>query len=218
MNRRQYLGVLGGGIAALSAGCSSANADTYLDEPDLRADPETLPYPAYGQSLPEVTIPDPLADAEVPIGVEGRELMVTFIYTHCDAACPRLMSSLRNVQAQTLEDGAIDRTAFRAVTFDPERDDADRLETYADRMNVALDENWRFLRPESAEEAERVVMDEFGVRFERTHPEEMDKYMFSHRSLILLVNAEGYVERSYTDSTRSWQSIYDDLQTLRSRA
>ncbi|WEL17788.1 Cytochrome oxidase Cu insertion factor, SCO1/SenC/PrrC family [Halorhabdus sp. SVX81] len=230
MNRRQYLGAIGGGIAALSAGCSTAESDTtvtsersidasntYLDTPDLRAEPSILPYPAYGQSLPDVTLSDPLAGDSVSIDSDGRDTLITFFYSHCQTVCPRLISALRNVQAKAIEDNRIDTTAFQAVTFDPERDDADRLGGYADRMNVALDENWRFLAPDSPEDAKDIVMDEFGVRFERTHPEEMDKYMFTHRSLILLVNADGYVERSYTDSTPSWQSIYDDLRTLRDR-
>jgi len=217
VNRRQYLGAIGGGIAALSAGCSADDSDTYLDKPDLRAEPSQLPYPVYGQSLPDVTLSDPLAGESVPIGGDNRDTVVTFFYSHCRTVCPRLISALRNVQAKAVEDDLIDTTSFRAVTFDPERDDAERLRGYADRMNVALTENWRFLRPDSPDHARDVVMDEFGVRFERTHPEEMDMYMFSHRSLILLVNADGYVERSYTDSTPSWQSIYDDLKTLRKR-
>lgn len=217
MNRRQYLGTVGSGLAALTAGCSADDSDTYLDEPDLRAEPEQLPYPVYGQSLPDVTLSDPIADEAVAIGDDGRDTLVTFFYSHCQSVCPRLISALRNVQARAIEDGLIDATAFRAVTFDPERDDADRLRGYADRMNVSLAENWRFLAPDSPEHAAEVAMDEFGVQFERTHPDDMEMYMFSHRSLILLVNADGFVERSYTDSTPSWQTIDDDLRTLRDR-
>lgn len=217
MNRRAYLGTVAGGIAALTAGCAADDSATYLDKPDLRAEPENLPYPVYGQSLPAVTLSDPIADEDVSIGADGRDTLVTFFYSHCRTVCPRLISALRNVQAKAIEDNRIDTTAFQAVTFDPERDDADRLRGYADRMNVALDESWRFLRPDSPDDAKDVVMDEFGVRFERTHPEEMEMYMFSHRALILLVNADGYVERSYTDSTPSWQSIDEDLRTLRRR-
>ncbi|CCQ32431.1 Regulatory protein [Halorhabdus tiamatea SARL4B] len=217
MNRREYLGALGGGVAALTAGCSADESDTYLDEPDLRAEPSQLPYPVYGQSLPDVTLSDPIADEEITVGNDDRDTLLTFFYSHCQSVCPRLVSALRNVQANAIEDGLIDTTAFQAVTFDPERDDGDRLRGYADRMNVSLSDNWRFLRPESPEHAQEVVTDEFGVRFERTHPEEMDMYMFSHRALILLVNADGYVERSYPNSTPSWQTIDDDLRTLNDR-
>jgi protein SCO1/2 len=41
--------------------------------------------------------------------------------------------------------------------------------------------------------------------------------MFTHFALILLVNADDYVERAYTGQTPRWQPIYEDLQTLRNR-
>lgn len=58
-------------------------------------------------------------------------------------------------------------------------------------------------------------MDEFGVRFERTHPEEMDMYMFAHAALTLLVNADGYIERAYRTKQPDPKRLVEDLRTVR---
>lgn len=217
MHRREYLGALGTGVVTATAGCLGGDSDTYLDEPDTGYEPADVRFPAYGQRLPEVTISDPLAGESVETTGGESDVLMTFFYSHCQTVCPRLISALRNVQMRAIDDGLIDATRILAVTFDPQRDDAERLGKYADRMDVSLADGWRFLRPDTPEDAKSVVQGEFGVNFERTHPEDMDMYMFNHFALVLLVNADGYVERAYTGSTPRWQDIYGDFETLSER-
>jgi protein SCO1/2 len=217
MQRREYLGALGASAVALTAGCSAGTSDTYLSEPDREFESSEVPYPAYGQTVPAVTIDDPIAGEPIETANADGDQLLTFFYSHCQTVCPRLISALRGVQAKAIDEGLIDALRFRAVTFDPERDDADRLEQYAERMSVSLSDHWRFLRPASPSDAKDIVQEEFGVHFERTQPEDMDMYMFTHFALVLLVNADGYVERAYTGSTPQWRTIYDDLETLRNR-
>ncbi|QGN06666.1 SCO family protein [Halorhabdus sp. CBA1104] len=219
MHRRAYLGSLSGGVAALTAGClgTSGTAETYLAEPDREYDSSAVQYPAYGQQLPEATIADPIAGEAIETTGGNGDQLLTFFYSHCQTVCPRLISALRGVQAKAIETGMVDNVRFRAVTFDPDRDDAERLRQYAKRMDVSLSENWRFLRPDTPDDAKSIVEDTFGVGFERTHPEDMAQYMFTHFALILLVNADDYVERAYTGKAPQWQPIYEDLQTLRNR-
>lgn len=217
MYRREYLGAVGTGAIAFTAGCSGGTQDTHLSEPDREYESSDVPFPAYGQQLPSVTLTDPIADESIETTGSNGDTVMTFFYSHCQTVCPRLISALRSVQAKAIDEGLIETTLFRAVTFDPERDDATRLDQYAERMDVSLEANWRFLRPESPTAASDVVQDTFGVTFERTNPEDMDKYMFTHRALILLVNDDDYVERAYTKNTPRWQTIYDDLATLAKR-
>ncbi|ERG97770.1 MAG: hypothetical protein J07HQX50_01798, partial [Haloquadratum sp. J07HQX50] len=88
--------------------------------------------------------------------------------------------------------------------------------TYADEMNVDADhENWHFLRPASKERAKTVVQDQFGVFFQRTEPEDMDLYMFTHSALTLLVNADGFIERAYRSKSPDEETILSDLNTVR---
>ena len=163
-----------------------------------------------------MTLPAPIESREVGLRDVERASLLTFFYSHCNTVCPVLISTQRNVQAHAQNNGYASDIAFFPVTFDPARDTADRLRTYADEMNVdAAAENWHFLRPASADRAKDVVQDQFGVGFERTDPEEMDMYMFAHSALTLLVNADGFVERAYRSKSPDEETIIDDLETVR---
>ncbi|MFB6136528.1 MAG: SCO family protein [Halobacteriaceae archaeon] len=241
MDRRAYLrGVAGGGVASALAGClagsdGQSSPHTYLDRPESqRADSADLPYPAWGQELPSATLPAPLADETVTTTqfTGQRNVLLTFFYSHCPNVCQQMIGQMRNVQADAIEEGYADEVAFLAVTFDPERDAPQRLETYAEQKHVALDAgNWYFLRPESAERAEAVVTETFGIEFQKTDANgdpvengsgsgngtDSTDYYFTHLGLVLLVDVDGYVERAYQfakSGNPPWQDRRDDLQRV----
>jgi protein SCO1/2 len=227
IRRREYLGATVAAGATALAGClggSSASGPdgatqaTYLDAPDSQVDPADLPYPGYGQAIPDVTLPAPLAGEAVSLRQFDTDLFVTFFYSHCQTVCPRLIGTLRNIKTAASSDGYADDVTAIAITFDPERDTEARLAEYAEAISLDREAgNWYFLRPESASRAETVVQEEFGVAFGRTQPEDMDMYMFNHFSLILLANAGNNVERAYTHKRPAWQELYDDFERLRER-
>lgn len=213
MDRRTYLRGAAVSGTALIAGClSRAESDTVLGEPeDQGADSEDLPYPAYGEELPEATLPDPLRDSEVSTAsFEGeRTLLFTFIFTNCpDGVCPGLTQVFRHAQADAIENEYTDDVAFLTATFDPERDTVEALQEYGEDQGVEYDaENWHFLRPETEERAREVVTDTYGVEYQRVDPDELEgdhahhdmgEYTFEHYPITYLVNPDGYVERAYT--------------------
>jgi protein SCO1/2 len=223
MNRRDYLRTATAVGIAGTAGCvgmldSGGNSNVTLGKPERDADitSEDLPYPAWGQKVPAVSLPAPLEDRTVDLRSVEKPSLLTFFYSHCQTVCPVLVSAMRNVQTHSLNEGYADDVAFFPTTFDPARDDAERFRAYADKMNVDADAgNWHFLRPESKDRAKAVVQDEFGVRFDRTEPEDMDMYMFAHSALTFLVNADGYVERAYRSKSPNADTIISDLEQVR---
>jgi protein SCO1/2 len=222
MNRRAYLATVAAAGISTVAGCSSGESrqaqDTYLAPPDRQVDAADLPYPGHGQVLPDVTLPAPLHGEEISVRQFETDVFVTFFYSNCMTVCPVLVGALRNIQAQAETDGHGDDVTFLAVTFDPERDTESRLREYAEQMNVNREAgNWYFLRPDSVSRAETVVDDEFGVGFRRTHPEDMDMYMFDHFALIALANKSNTIEKAYTDKRTDWGEMYDAFETLRER-
>lgn len=179
-------------------------------------DATDLPYPAYGQDIPDVTLPAPLKGEEISVRQFDTDVVMTFFYSHCQTVCPRLVGALKNIQTRALEDGYSENVTFLAITFDPERDTTARLRDYAKNMNINREpDNWYFLRPESVSRAKSIVGETFGVGFERTHPDDMDMYMFNHFSLIILANRDSVVERTYVDNRPVWQDIYDHFVALR---
>jgi len=221
MRRRTYLRAAAAGGVLGTAGClglGDSNPDVALPEPDREYTSEELPYPAWGQRVPDVTLPAPVDAVEVSTREVETPSLLTFFYSHCNTICPVLIQTMRSVQTHAIENDYADEVTFLPTTFDPERDDAERLRTYGEEMNVEMDRgDWHFLRPESTSRAKSVVDGEFGVTFSRTHPENMDMYMFRHAALTFLVNADGYVERAYRTKQPKAETIIDDLATVRER-
>ncbi len=229
-DRRTVLRAAGAAAVGSSlAGCTGVFGTTgedgvVLDPPenhDRRSDAD-FPYPIHGEELPEATVPASLRDREVRTTefVGDRHAMLTFVFTRCSASCPALTASLVRVQAESVESGFADEFAFMPVTFDPEHDTPAVLEAYGGDRGVDWDAgNWWFLRPEGPDRAEAVVTDTFGVSYQFVPEDEreMDGMAFVHSNLILLVNADGVVERAYDRQPPNPADVLEDVRALRER-
>lgn len=252
MDRRSYLGRLAAATGTLAlAGCSGVlgddggNPNVTLSPPDTQGEPDAFAYPGYGQRVPDVTLTDPIAETEIDVRDVGTPYLMTFVFTHCRDVCPLLTDGLRRVQDDAAENGYGDEVTFLDLTFDPERDDAERFREYADERSVDLDAgNWHFLRAGGPERTRAVVADEhpdgFGVPYRRsdratdgtaeeadgetTDPDtttaddgehDHEGYDFDHLSLVLLANGEGYVERAYPGPNPPVERMIDDLSRVR---
>jgi len=219
--------ILGGSLAGcvdVLGGDDAGEGDVVLGEPpnhDSRSAGD-LPYPIHGESLPEATVPAPLSDRSVTTTefVGDRHVMLTFVFTRCSMTCLALTSNLVQVQADAARNDYGDEFAFLETTFDPEYDTPERLAAYGEERGVDLDAgNWYFLRPESPERARTVATDTYGVFFEYV-PEadrQMENMAWTHSNLLLLVNADGYVERAYDGEVPTPAAVLDDVGTLRER-
>jgi protein SCO1/2 len=222
MDRRAYLAAVTSAVA--SAGCLTSvvgdnGGTTVLDRPeDQQFDSEDIPYPAYGETFPEITVPDPLAEETVDTGTLDETLVVTAFFASCPVECVRLIGQLAGVQHGTVEDGIADEVTFLAITFDPTRDDAKRLREYGQQMNVDMDAgNWRFLRPEGKQRAKAVVDETLGVTYDRVGAGESERlpgYDFRHLSLTFLRNPDGVVERAYRTDNPSHERVLADVNTV----
>jgi protein SCO1/2 len=219
MDRRTYLGTLSAAALGATAGClGGGNPNTTLGEPDRPegVTSEALAYPAWGEQVPDVTLPDPVTGEQVDLRGVDRPAFVSFFYSNCMSICPRLVSALREVQIHSVQNDYADEVGFYPITFDPQRDTGERLREYAGRMNVDLDVgNWHFLRPADRARAKAVLEEEFGFAFRRNRPDDGGKYMFTHIGLVLLVNADGYVERAYRDQEGTEGRYIEDLTRVR---
>lgn len=233
--RRTLLATLGAAaLGGAVAGCVSVgesgdsggteNENVVLEPPENyeRLSTAEIDFPIHGEPLPEVTVEAPLRGQTVTTTsfVGDRHVMTTFVFTRCSMACPALTSNLVQVQATANQDGFADEFAFLPMTFDPEYDTADRIAAYLDERGVDRSAgNWWFLRPAGPNRAREVVADSFGVFYEFV-PEakrDMDNMAWTHSNLVVLANADGYVERAYRGQPPNPATVVDDVQTLRDR-
>jgi len=228
MQRRELLqGVTAAGATGV-AGClsragSGQDSTVVLDPPgDRQFDSDELPYPAYGEALPDFSLPNPLSGERIATEDVDETLVVTGFFATCPAECVQLVGQLAGVQHGTVRDDIADEVRFLAITFDPERDDAAALREYAARMEIDLDAgNWEFLRPRDADAAKRVVDERLGITFDRVGAGEsarVEGYDFNHLSLTFLVNPAGYVERAYRTSQPDADVVLSDVQTVVERS
>lgn len=208
MDRRHYLQSIVTSSVVATAGCldampGSGGRRTVLAPPEQ--DLSAAAHPSHGDDLPAVSLPDPLLDEQISTEqFEGdRTVMMTFFYTNCpDGMCPALILRLRRAQEVAATNGYSENAAFLPVTFDPERDTADVLRTYAGEQGVDLNiGNWHFLRPNEYKIGKKLLSDKFGFQIKKTEADKYENldYAFPHYTLILLVNDRGVVERAYPD-------------------
>lgn len=218
--------MLGAAGATASAGClgvlggGDSHPNVVLGKPDTGdlslEQYRGHRYPVWNERVPDVALPAPLADRTVALREVSTASFLTFFFSSCNDFCPRLVSSLANVQDHSVENGYADAVTFLPVTFDPERDTPERLREYREEMNVEDVGNWYFLRPETKARAKAVVNERF-VPFTRVETDGGGDD-FSHPGVHLLVNAEGYVERAYQmgrGEAPPVQRMIDDLETVR---
>jgi protein SCO1/2 len=237
MDRRHYLAGSAAAATAGLAGCldsvfgesSGATDDVVLDAPDryedLRESRENgnITFPIHADELPEVTVTDALSGRELSTRayVGERHTLLTFIFARCTMVCPTLTAALAQVQANARDRGYDDELAFMPTTFDPEHDTPEVLESFSEDVGAVPDaEAWHFLRPDGEQGAEEVVTGQMGVWFDFVPESERDmsNMAYSHNSVILLVNADGYVERGYNGSrVPGGAGLLDDVETLRER-
>ena len=217
MDRRRFLSTVAASAAVGATGCLGGDDNTVLSPPEnyetlSEAD---LPRPIHGDSLPEATVEAPLRDTDVSTRgfVGDRHVLMTFIYTRCTDVCLSLTANLVQAQVDASEQGYEDEIALLPTTFDPGHDTADVLREYGDERGARVDaDSWYFLRPDGEDRAREVVDETFGVGYERNPPDAAME--FTHTSMILLANKDGYVERAYTGTPPNPAALVEDVRAV----
>ncbi|HEX9827011.1 MAG TPA: SCO family protein [Flavobacteriaceae bacterium] len=114
--------------------------------------------------------------------LKGKTLVVVMIYTSCQAACPRLVADMRNIEAQIPSERR-KNIHFVLVSIDPVTDTPQRLKAFAIE-NLMDDEQWTFLQ--GTESGVREFANVLAVKYKQISP--MD---FSHSNIISVFNSKG---------------------------
>lgn len=136
--------------------------------------------------------------------LQGKVLAMVMIYTSCQAACPRLVADMRNIEKQIPED-KMDDVQFVFVSIDPKTDTPERLTEFA-KENDMEDDRWLFLR--GTEEDTREFAAVLAVNYKKISP--MD---FSHSNIISVFDQGGEMAHQQeglgVDNKETVQAIID---------
>ena len=80
--------------------------------------------------------------------LKDRVVLINFMFTHCETACPMSTQRLQQVQQQ-LQERALDQVRLVSISVDPERDTPQRLRQFAEQFDAGPD--WLFLTGQKAD-------------------------------------------------------------------
>lgn len=136
--------------------------------------------------------------------MRGRIWVVDFIYTTCQAACPRMSKEMYQVQ-QSLAPGD-DSVGLLSITVDPDHDTREVLAAFAARYK-ADPVRWKFLTGDKA--VIRKLQKEASVDMD---PEQLEQ---SHNKCLVLVDTEGFIRGSYKSDPPETDQLLADLAMLK---
>ena len=122
------------------------------------------------------------------IGLRGKVVAVSFLYTACPDICPLLTQKLVEVQDALGEDFG-KKIAFVSITVDPEHDTPEMLKDYAAAWE-AKTAGWSFLS--GPPEAVRDVVRRYGVYVAKTADGGID-----HTLLTSIIDPRGVLRVQY---------------------
>ncbi|MEK5037660.1 SCO family protein [Sporosarcina sp. FSL K6-3457] len=135
--------------------------------------------------FPDVTFEDSEGRTYSIDEFKGKYVFITFIYSMCTTVCIDMEMNMDQVYELIPEKYMGKDIQFLSISFDPERDDPERLDAYKNIFTNSDGELWRMARIENQAELD-FLLDEFGVI---VIPDEYGN--FAHNSAFYVVDRQG---------------------------
>lgn len=110
--------------------------------------------------FPQITIEDSKGRTYSISELENKYVLITFLYTSCGTVCPQLEKNMAELYGR-LPQYVGKEIVFLSISFDPTRDDPERLETYRKAFGSDGD-TWRMARIVDKNELD-LLLKRFGV-------------------------------------------------------
>lgn len=187
-------------LVALAAGCGSSPSKISSPPPSGGTFRGTEIVPLH--AAPPLSLRDANGHRFTLRAQRGRNVLVTFLYTHCPDVCPLIASTLNTVLRTA---GAKGNVEVLAVSVDPKGDTATAVRAYARRMH--LDARFHYLIG-SRPELKRTWAAWHVVSVNRSPG------LVDHVAYTALVDPKGN-QRIVYDAQVSAESVLHDLRVLK---
>lgn len=142
--------------------------------------------------------------------VEGRVLVVSYIYTNCPDICHMISKKLNKFKAE-LDPKTLDDVTFVSVSFDPTRDTPKVLSEHLDKMDLDL-EKWYFVTGRRDHVYETLAV--AGIDPMLDSMEDPDTYTMNHRDRISIVDKNGQIRKHYKGTGFDHEELKKDINNL----
>jgi protein SCO1/2 len=113
--------------------------------------------------------------------LKGKVQVVSMIFSHCEYACPRLISDMKNIESKIPADKR-DQVGFLVVSFDVKRDSPERLKEF--KTLEQLGNNWTLLH------GDEHMVRMFSVMMNMKYEKQSDGN-FAHSNVIAVLDKSG---------------------------
>lgn len=166
-------------LSAFLASCGNSEQNVEVSAENVEIDSALSEMSIY--NLPSKWTSQNNQDIELK-ELRGKTLVMVMIYTSCQAACPRLVADMRDIEKQ-IPDSKKPNVQYVFVSIDPTVDTPEKLKDFA-KENQMQDDKWLFLR--GSEENTREFAAVLAVSYKVISPID-----FSHSNIISVFNKAG---------------------------
>ena len=202
-------------VLIVLSGCDSGQPEAHFNGTVLKS----------VEPAPQFSLTNQLGQPVTLESLQGRLVVLTFLYTYCPDVCPITTTQLRDVQIQLAADaGGVE---FVAISVDPERDTTGAAREYLERWE--LEDKWQFLvgdmdtlapvwksyfvDPYAAESREEASTPEPRGAVDALSAAIAEQYLVIHSAPVFLVDQHGRRRVVFT-SPLDPAEIVQDIRTL----
>ncbi|MFV0607287.1 MAG: SCO family protein [Niabella sp.] len=117
--------------------------------------------------------------------LNGKTLVMVMIYTSCKAACPILVSKMKQIESK-IATSNMSKVSMVLVSIDPETDTPERLKEFS-ISNGMNNPHWIFLRGNEASTQE--LANVLSMKYKQISPID-----FSHSNIITIFSPDGQMQ------------------------
>lgn len=114
---------------------------------------------------------------------EGKLLIAAMVFTHCEAACPRIVADIQRIEKEFTAD-ELKQINFLLISMDPERDSSERLLAFS--KEYQMNNNWTLIT--GTDDATMEMANILGVRVKK-----LSDGGFDHSNTIFLIDRGGNI-------------------------
>ncbi len=188
-------------LAALVAAYASALAASVVTPEQALARGEA----AIGRTLPDLALVDSNGSALRLAELEGRPILLSFVYTACSTVCPAIIQNLYPAVREAQRLFGPESFATLTIGFDARNDRPERLRAFARVQGVDLP-NWRFAT------ADQETIDQLAETLGFAYWPSAGG--FDHLALVSVIDRERVVYRQIYGGFFSTPQIVEPLKDL----